>query len=93
MSKTIHKFPLSTSIHTDACAKVLMVGDQNGQPFVWLEVDPAAPKTDLVFAVVGTGHPVPDGFFHVGSWLSPPFVWHLYQAGLAALNAEPGHDR
>lgn len=52
-------------------------------PRVWIEHDPAlidvtGPR-ELTLRFVGTGHPIPDGWRHVGSAVISPFVWHVYQ--------------
>lgn len=61
-------------------AAPLHVGMQDGWLCLWAEVDPSSPIADRGFAVVGTGHPVPDGARCVGSALDGPFVWHLYES-------------
>ena len=62
--------------------KVLLVDVQQrapGLPCLWLEVPLDEPPVDRVFEVVGTGHDVPEGGVHVGSWQQEGFVWHLYE--------------
>lgn len=52
--------------------------DPSGQPCVWYESSPEHPHQSL--RVVGTGHLVPTGWLHVGSFINPPlFVWHIYR--------------
>ena len=34
---------------------------------------------NIVFAIVGTGHSVPKGFQHVGTYFEGMYVWHVYQ--------------
>ncbi len=54
---------------------------QNDDPTLWIELDPEAEGlTTQMFYVSGTGHPVEDWLTYVGSCLSPPFVWHVWQA-------------
>ena len=47
---------------------------------LWAAVDPARPKEDRLFAVVGTGNPAPepDDAEYVGSVIDGPFVWHVF---------------
>lgn len=56
---------------------------QNGEPTMWVEVDPNALSEPRRFDVYGTGHSLaaPAGLTprYVGSWQVPPFVWHLYE--------------
>ena len=48
----------------------------------WSQADPTAAPERRVFAVVGTGNPMPtyaaEGV-HVGSFQAPPFVWHVFE--------------
>lgn len=61
--------------------KIVLVASQHpGSIQVWTEED-AEPNLDeacRLVEVYGTGHDVPDGHTHLGSVVSPPFVWHLY---------------
>jgi hypothetical protein len=47
----------------------------------WAEHDDALPETMRTFAVVGTGHRVPDGAVYVGTArrTREGLVWHLYE--------------
>ena len=45
---------------------------------VWFEVDDIKREIGRTLLVVGTGHPIPDGFEHCGSLVQGPFVWHVY---------------
>lgn len=59
--------------------QLLHVGlDPSGFPCVWAEVETEMPSSDVTIFVVGTGHPVPDGAWHVGSFVQGGFVWHIY---------------
>lgn len=45
---------------------------------VWHYAEPAHPRT---LYVVGTGHPVPDDGYHLGSAITPEgFVFHVFEA-------------
>ena len=65
-------------------AKIVFVHDQNGVPCFWAEVQPRKEYEPRWFGVYGTGHIVPESnmmFKHnyVGSTISGPFVWHIYE--------------
>ena len=80
MSKKIYKFEIRPGSETllPRGAKVIHVGMQGLIPCVWAIVDPSA-RMDKEYRVFGTGHEVPDGWRHVGTWLDAPFVWHLFE--------------
>jgi len=62
-------------------AIVRHVGTQDGEVFVWAEVDDSAPPTDREFVVHGTGHPInAAATTYVGSTFDGPSVWHVYEA-------------
>ena len=81
---TIWKFPFDIDdeivINMPAGAKMLLVECQNKVPCLWAEVDSASELESYRFAIVGTGHPVPEDLHleHIGSFQDSPFVWHLY---------------
>lgn len=84
--KTIWKFEFPISIGAylkmPAGAKILHVARQypNVATF-WAEVDDLAEMEERFFAVVGTGNPIPEDVNceYVGTFIDPPFVWHLYE--------------
>ena len=84
--KTIWKFPIEIADVQEIMApggstvSINYVGlDPTGTPCIWCEVEPAKPKSALKIYVVGTGHPIPeDGGRFVGTFVQPPFVWHVY---------------
>jgi len=81
MAKTVFKYRAHASAQVPAGAKSVLVGHQDRVLTVWLEVDFDAPKVHTDFVVFGTGHKIPEGFVHCGSWIDDslgPFVWHLY---------------
>ena len=62
--KTIWKFPLPVtdehSIDMPHGAKILTVQVQGEQVFLWALCNSNAPKLKRTFAVIGTGHPIPE---------------------------------
>lgn len=73
---------LSQAIEMPAGAQILHVGVQMEQIVcIWALVDENAPMEERSFAVVGTGHPVPENTAHVGSVLmhGGAFVWHVFE--------------
>ena len=59
---TIFKFELtpSCSIELPKGAEILTVAEQNDAIFMWVKLDPTAPKEWRNFAAYGTGHRVSD---------------------------------
>jgi hypothetical protein len=95
MARTIYKYPVVMSADYDVILpeahRVIHVDWQGGmgaglEPQMWVEVDTDSAMRPFAFAIVGTGHPVPDGMEHVGTWQEPPFVWHLYEHSLGRLD-------
>jgi len=79
----IFKYPINigkTDIGLPVGSYVLSVQMQNGQPCVWVMLDPDDEnKTVATFEVVGTGHDIDrtdKGF--VGTFQDGAFVWHLF---------------
>lgn len=61
-------------------AKVIHVGlDCDKKLCLWFEADVATPTVHAAFVVVPTGGWVPDKAVHVGSTVTPMWVWHVYQ--------------
>lgn len=58
---------------------ILHVDVQHGDPCLWARVDPDRPFAKYTFYIVGTGHDIPPGLAHVGTWQEGPFVWHLFR--------------
>ena len=59
--KTIHKYSLDTT-HEDKIkvmmprvAQIVMVGSQNGQPFLWAIVDTEHPLVERRYRLIATG--------------------------------------
>lgn len=92
--QAIWKFPLtwtSTEVSIPEGAEVVLVGGDPGPPdpgtglagpAIWALVNPAAKRETRVFTVAGTGHLVNAGSVHVGSYVSAPFVWHVFEEKL-----------
>ena len=58
--------------------KVLKISDG----FMWVEGTFTSTKISLsnkMFAIVGTGKIIPDGFQHVGTYFEGVYVWHVYK--------------
>lgn len=61
-------------------AKVLTLQVQDGHPMLWAAVDPGQPTEPRQFAIVGTGHALPDNAgAYVGTWQSTIYVFHLFE--------------
>lgn len=90
--RVIWKFPLESygrnTVNMPCLARVLHVGlDPQGNPCLWAEVDPTVEKADRQFYIVGTSHTLPpEARAFVGTFMQPPFVWHVY-----ADRQEPTH--
>jgi len=79
--KTIWKFPIpfpAGTLSMPAKARIVSVQMQGEIPTLWAEVNTDAPIEKREFVIYGTGHHQ-DGGHYVGTFQSPPFVWHLYE--------------
>jgi hypothetical protein len=78
----IYKYmlPLSavTTIKLPDSFSVVLVGEQQGAVYVWIEMDAESKVSDYSFHVFGTGQPIPSNYQHLGSVIINPFVWHVY---------------
>lgn len=92
--RTVWKFPFKLEdeelvIPMPRGARVIMADTQpsphGSQPCLWAEIpDDADAFEERHFAIVGTGHPVPDEAEHIASFqmqdmFGTPFVWHIYE--------------
>lgn len=93
--KTVHKFPLafdgnfSAALAMPVGARTVLFdvqfsgamgeGPRMGIPTLWALVDTEAELEPRQFRVFGTGHAVPPGAQHVGSYQAEPFVWHVFE--------------
>lgn len=82
--RAVHKFSAVNNgfvRHTLAgqTFKPLALQMQDGIPWIWAEVDPSEEQCIRhTVAIVGTGHPVPQGLDWIATAQDDPFVWHLY---------------
>jgi hypothetical protein len=85
--KTIHKYSLDTT-HADKIivmmprvAQIVMVGSQQGQPFLWAIVDTESPLFARHYRLIATGQPIPGGHDHVASFTrnNGESTWHLFE--------------
>lgn len=80
----IFKYPLPISSQSDISlpldAKLLHVGEQNGEIFVWALVAPSNPMITRSFTIYGTGHPVDNPLVtYVGTvQMRNGLVWHVF---------------
>jgi hypothetical protein len=85
--KTIHKYSLDTTredkitVMMPRVAKIVMVGSQNGQPFLWAIVDSESPLIAWHYRLIATGQPIPGGYEHVASFTrnNGESTWHLFE--------------
>lgn len=77
---TIFKYPIDiyTTLFLPKNAKVLTVQMQDGNPYIWVELDTSAKAEMRNFFIIGTGQAVTGGIY-VGTYQDPPHVWHLYE--------------
>lgn len=85
-ARAIHRFHLHvgagyTDIHAAWVDDRILAVAADGDEYVefWAEVNPMETSRPREFTVVGTGHPIPDCFEHVGTTQRTPsgLVWHL----------------
>lgn len=63
-------------------AEVIHVGIQNDYPYMWVLLTPDSEETmKRTFIVKGTGFPIPDDSWHVGSFLMSQanLVFHVFE--------------
>ena len=85
--KTIHKYPLVTdqedkiTVLMPRVAKVVMVGSQHGNFFLWAIVNSESPLVERHYRLIHTGQPIPGGYEHVASFTrnNGESTWHLFQ--------------
>lgn len=84
---TIYKYPVEIAdefwVEMPTGARILTVQVQNGEPFIWAQVETTAPYEPRGFRVVGTGHPMSDaemGMPYVGTFQleGGALVFHLF---------------
>lgn len=86
--RSIWKFPLGVALDDKAAEVTMPEGAQIahfgvvpgvGEPTVWALVDSDNPPEVRRFQIFGTGHPLPRGARHVGTYFDEPFVWHVFE--------------
>ena len=84
--RTVLKYPLpdvfdfTLDLPRDCTIRSLQV--QAGRPCLWVEVDPNEARVETrTFKTYGTGAPMPDGLYYVGTYLvaDGALVWHVYE--------------
>lgn len=80
--KKIFKYEIDgyeTEIQIHGYGKIVHVGkDPNGVICAWAEVNPDDKLNGVWVYVIGTGHQIPHGTGHVGTFNDGPFMWHVY---------------
>ena len=82
--KVVYKYPLELEdkqiVQIPSNSKIVHVGlDPNGILCLWAEIDRNENNIDWKIHIVGTGHErITNNMVHLGSLLTPPFVWHVY---------------
>lgn len=71
-----YKIPSDDQWHEVPNGHVTMVAMQGGYVYIWVEQDPLEQRV-TEYRVFGTGHPLEDVGYVVGSVLDGPFVWHV----------------
>lgn len=84
--KTIWKFPLKVAdvqqVEMPLPATVLTVQPQGMDVCAWAEVDPKGVKAKVSIAIVGTGHPMPEGrlrYINTFQLSGGALVFHAYE--------------
>jgi len=84
--RAVHKYPITIRGEFDIETSTVrgqhpvLVEEQAREPFFWLDEAMADAKDGKrTFRVYGTGHDIGTGDIWMGTWVSFPFVWHLYE--------------
>lgn len=84
--RSVWKFPLGVRLDDKAAEVTMPAGAaivhfalQGGEPTVWAQVDSDEAPEVRRFRIFGTGHPLPRGSRHVGTYGDGPFVWHVFE--------------
>ena len=76
--KKIYKFgPVTSYLGTTVTGRIVHVGMQNDQIFVWAEQNTNESTEVCTVFYVGTGYNYSDDLQYVGSVFEGPFVWHV----------------
>jgi hypothetical protein len=70
-----------TELFMPANAQVLTVQIQDGNPQMWVKLDPTQPMISRMFYVYGTGHHIPDDprLIYIATFQMDPFVFHVFE--------------
>ena len=82
--KTIWKYPLESGKNIISLPwdnQILTVQMQNGEPYVWVLLDPKEKTYPTLLEVYGTGHTIEDSQskHYIGTWQDGKCVWHLFK--------------
>lgn len=87
--RVIHKFPVTVGstaqIMVTQAARIRHFAEQNGELYIWVELDPGRPDEYLNYRVFGTGEPISPpvdlAVNHRFSCLAQggAYVWHLFE--------------
>lgn len=80
MSKTIHKYILTSSMEMPKGAQILDIQMQGALITIWALVDPNAPLEVRRFETAGTGWTVGEGLWYIKSLQDGSYVWHIFEA-------------
>jgi len=83
---TVYKYPIQVEdkqeLEINRGFLPLTVQLQNGEPFIWAQVDTAQPKQKVIVRTYGTGHTIDmtKNPLYIGSYQSKGgmFVFHVY---------------
>lgn len=85
--RTIYKYRLQTidiqTINLPEGAKILTVQTQNGEPFLWAEVEPDNPSSPRTIATHGTGHTLPKEvrrYIATYKMMGDSLVFHVFES-------------
>lgn len=76
--KTVYKYPMGITLIPKG-AIIRKAGIQNGEIFLWAEVDTDAPKVHRHIYAFGTGHLIPENACFIDTVFDGAFVWHVYE--------------
>lgn len=80
--KVIWKYPIIPSPFTLELpdgAEILHIDIQVHRPFLWVLVDPSAPKRRYEFRIYGTGQEITlDNLRYIATFQQAGFVWHVF---------------
>lgn len=83
MSAKVYKYtmpePGETVIHNAPLGNFLHLAIQSASIQLWAVHDEDTfPSSSHIFVTIGTSQPIPEEYYHVGTVLDGPFVWHVF---------------